>query len=252
MSKYALFSGGHDSLVSTHKTMTAGKADTVLHIDTGIGVKKTREFVRETCDEHGWDLDVVSSDHDYEEIVKENGFPGPGVHIIMYAKLKERALRKVAQRHDDKPTFITGVRRHESSTRFRNITEPVVEDSSWVWQANIHDFTDEDVREYIDTHGLSRSPVKQLYHHSGECLCGAFGDRDEELVLLEAHFPETAKRIKELEKEVKEIHGEDNPRSYWAHGGMSSTKLRALLADNDESQMMLCRSCEAHQEGDAP
>jgi len=243
---YALFSGGHDSLVSTHKAMAEGEADTVLHIDTGIGIPQTQAFVRETCDRHGWPLDTVSSDHDYEEIVKENGFPGPAVHIIMYAKLKERALRKVARRkHDHKPEYITGVRRHESEARFRNITEPRIEDTSWVWRANIHDFEESDVEAYIDEHDLTRSPVKTTYHHSGECLCGAFGNREEELVMLEAHYPETAKRIKRLENEVQEIHGEDNPRSYWAHGGMSSVDLRALLADNDETQMMLCASCES-------
>jgi len=244
MSKYALFSGGHDSLVSTHKAMSNGNAEGVLHIDTGIGVKQTQEYVRKTCERNGWGLEVVSSDHNYDEIVKENGFPGPGVHVIMYAKLKERALRKVARRHEDKPTFITGVRRHESEARFRNIDDPTVEASSWIWKANIHDFHDSDVENYITSHGLRKSPVKTKYHHSGECLCGAFGNRDEELVLLEAHFPKTAERIKKLEKEVKEIHGEDNPRSYWAHGGMSNVDLRALLADNDESQMMLCASCE--------
>ena len=237
-----MFSGGHDSLVSTHKAMQNG-ADRVLHINTGIGVKETREYVEAVCKRHDWPLDVVSSDHDYEQIVLENQFPGPAVHIIMYSKLKERALRKVARRHEDKPYFITGVRKHESETRFKNV-EPEQEDSQWIWRANIHDYTQEDVERYIDRHNLERSPVKQLYHHSGECLCGAFGNRTEELTLLEAHFPETADRIKELEAKVQEKHGEDDPRSYWAHGGMSSVDLRALLADNDESQMILCMSCE--------
>lgn len=186
----------------------------------------------------------IKIDHfDYDEIVLEYGFPGPGVHIIMYSKLKERALRKVARKEDGKPTFITGVRQHESEVRFENVT-PTKEASQWHWKANIYDYTQTDVEAYIDHHSLQRSPVKQLYHHSGECLCGAFGNRTEELAVLEAHYPETADRIKQLEELVREKHGADNPRSYWAHGGMSSVDLRALLADNDETQMMLCASCE--------
>jgi len=241
MSEYALFSGGHDSLVSTHKAMQEGDADTVAHIDTGIGIPATQEFVEKTCETHGWDLEIVSSDFEFEDIVVENQFPGPAVHIIMYSKLKERALRKLARRHDGKPTFITGVRRDESERRFRNV-DPEMEASSWVWKANIQDFSKRDVEAYIDKNGLKRSPVKQKYHHSGECLCGAFGNRTEELTLLEAHYPETANRIKELEERVQEKHGND-PRSYWAHGNMDEKQLRALLADNDESQMMLCASC---------
>jgi len=245
---YALFSGGHDSLVSTHKAMEQGNADTVVHIDTGIGIPETQEFVRETCDRHGWPLKVVSSDHDYEQIVLDNQFPGPAVHIILYSKLKERALRKVARWHDEKPALITGVRRSESEARFQNV-EPEQEAASWIWRANIHDFTQSDVDGYIDRHNLRRSPVKQKYHHSGECLCGAFGNRTEELTVLEAHYPETADRIKRLESKVQDRHGTDDPRSYWGHGGMSSVDLRALLADNDETQMMLCASCEADANG---
>jgi len=244
---YALFSGGHDSLVSTHKAMESDDAEKVLHINTGIGIPQTQEFVKETCDRHGWELEIVSSDFDYEEIVRENQFPGPAVHIILYSKLKERALRIVARWHDDKPVFVTGVRRHESEARFKNV-KPEQEDASWIWRANIHDFTEDDVEDYIDHHNLNRSPVKQKFHHSGECLCGAFGNRTEELVLLEAHYPDTAERIKELESIVQDEHGTDDPRSYWAHGGMSSVDLRALLADNDETQMMLCASCDSEKD----
>lgn len=242
---YALFSGGHDSLVSTHQQMESGETGRVLHIDTGIGIPETHEYVERVCDEFGWPLDVVSSNFEYAEIVRENQFPGPAVHIIMYSKLKERALRVVARRHDDKPRFHTGVRRFESQIRFRNMAEPRMEAQQFIWFAPIHNFTQFAVEDYIDSNGLPRSPVKQKYHHSGECLCGAFGNRTEELVVLEAHFPETADRIKRLETEVQSIHGADDPKSYWAHGGMSSIDLRAMLADNDETQMLLCASCES-------
>jgi len=238
-----LFSGGWDSLVSTHKAMENGDAEQVIHIDTGIGIPQTQEYVKQTCEEFGWPLRIISSDHDYEQIVLENQFPGPAVHIIMYSKLKERALRIIPREMDRKPTFITGVRRHESEVRFENV-EPKQEASQWVWEANIHDFHESDVKDYMQDHGLPESPVKQKYHHSGECLCGAFGNRTEELTVLEAHYPETAQYIKDLEKRVQERHGKDDPRSYWAHGGMSSIDLRALLADNDETQMLLCASCE--------
>lgn len=243
---YALFSGGHDSLVATHQQMESGEAECVLHIDTGIGVKQTKEFVRDTVDEFDWPLVSLTSDHDYEDIVLKNQFPGPAVHIIMYSKLKERALRHIPRntQASGKPHFMTGVRRHESDARFRNMENPTVEAQQWIWEAPIHDFHTSDVQDYMTDHDLPESPVKKLYHHSGECLCGAFGNRAEELVLLEAHFPETANRIKELEQRVQAKHGDDDPRSYWGHGGMSSIDLRALLADNDETQMMLCKSCE--------
>jgi len=240
---YALFSGGHDSLVATHKALSEGDAECVLHIDTGIGIPETKEYIRDVVDRFEWPFVSVTSGHDYEEVVLENQFPGPAVHIIMYSKLKERALRHPPRQVEFKPHYHTGVRRHESEARFRNMSEPVKEDTSWWWHAPIHNMTDADVETYIAGHDLPKSPVKMKYHHSGECLCGAFGNRTEELTLLEAHYPETAQRIKDLEDRVQSEHGDDHPQSYWAHGGMSSTDLRALLADNDESQMLLCQSC---------
>ena len=238
MSKYALFSGGHDSIVSTHKMMTQGATDTVLHIDTGIGIPETKEYVKERCQEYDWDLDIVSSDFDYRDIVLENGFPGPGVHVIMYSKLKERALRKVARRHDGKPHFYTGVRSDESDRRFRNVSETVQEASQWFWHSPIHDMSEKDVHEYIDEHGIKKNPVKKLYHHSGECLCGAFGNRPEELVLLEAHYPQTADRIKRLESEVQDRHGYEK-KCYWAHGNTDDK----LISAEHPDQMTLCNSC---------
>lgn len=246
---YALFSGGHDSLVNTHYCMENGLADCVVHIDTGIGIPQTKQYVKDRCDEHDWPLVIITSDFDYEQIVMENQFPGPGVHIIMYSKLKERAFREVPRHISEKPRFYTGVRADESERRFKNVS-PSQEDSQWVWKAPIWDYRRSAITDYIQDHALERSPVKQLYHHSGECLCGAFGNRTEELTLLEAHFPETAERIKRLESQVQDRHGADDPQSWWAHGDMSSVNLRALLADNDETQMMLCKSCEENANTD--
>jgi len=75
---YALFSGGHDSLVNTHYCMENGLADCVVHIDTGIGIPQTKEYVIDRCREHEWPLVIITSDFNYEEIVLENKFPGPG------------------------------------------------------------------------------------------------------------------------------------------------------------------------------
>lgn len=51
----ALFSGGYDSLVTTHAAMSYMEQAYpllprfVAHINTGIGIEATRTFVRETC-----------------------------------------------------------------------------------------------------------------------------------------------------------------------------------------------------------
>lgn len=50
---FALFSGGHDSLCSTALAAKHSAFTAAVHINTGIGIPETREFVRSTCEERG-------------------------------------------------------------------------------------------------------------------------------------------------------------------------------------------------------
>src|SRR5690606_17671643 len=86
---FACFSGGHDSLVSTHWTMRHAPAMTeapvrVLHINTGIGIEETRRFVRETCAAYGWPLwERHAAEGEFGRFVRTHGFPGPAQHPRM-------------------------------------------------------------------------------------------------------------------------------------------------------------------------
>ena len=101
---YALVSGGHDSLTAMHIVYQSSlPLDGIIHIRTGIGIPETRKFVRERADELGLEYHEVGAKHDepgyhsehrrvheeYEELVKQFGFPGPGAHKWMYVNLKE-------------------------------------------------------------------------------------------------------------------------------------------------------------------
>jgi tRNA(Ile)-lysidine synthase TilS/MesJ len=94
----ALFSGGYDSLVTTHLTMSYMERyypklpRFVAHINTGIGIEETRTFVRETCKQYGWTLKEYTTEYNYDDLAMEYGFPGPAMHGVMYIKLKERPI----------------------------------------------------------------------------------------------------------------------------------------------------------------
>lgn len=202
---YALFSGGNDSLASTHYAMEHG-ADEVLHINTGIGVPETREFVRETCKRMGWPLrEEYPPDWTYRDMVLRRGFPGPGGHRFAYSWLKERAIRKVVReakaRRFDRVRLITGVRRTESARRMGYV-EPEFRTGAQVWTAPMFQLAKFQVIEYIEAHGLKRNPVTSVLGMSGECLCGAFAQPNE-IVTIERHFPRVAQQIHELEIEAK-------------------------------------------------
>lgn len=220
---YAGFSGGHDSLVSTHIASKFEHFDGVLHINTGIGIPQTREFVREQCEKNGWKLREYSpedakergmSAKTYDEFVLDEGFPGPAAHIFAYSWLKERPIRvfkrDVKENQNDNIMLITGVRKSESDRRMGN-TEPHTKDGSLVWTAPITNWTKKDCTQYMRENDLDRNPAVDKMHMSGECLCGAFAKPNEKEVIRK-WYPEVAERIESLEEKCEE-------EGVWCHWG---------------------------------
>ena len=206
---FGMFSGGHDSLTSTaiaaeHPSFTAA-----VHINTGIGIEETREFVRETCKEQGWPLIELFAEAKYEDLVlKRGGFPsGPKSHNSMYWYLKQKSLDKLIretkrERHD-RVLLVTGIRVHESVRRMNSgISIPIRRDGAKVWVNPILQWTGLDCGRYMEEKGLRRNPVVDLLHRSGECLCGALA-REEEIHEIDLWYPEVGQRIHDLESQAR-------------------------------------------------
>jgi len=209
VARFALFSGGDGSLEATHWLMENVPGCEVLHIVTGIGLKLTTEFVRETCERQGWPLTVLRAKEDcgqdYREIVREHGFPGPAGHQFMYRRLKDRAIELVVrqrkQKRSDKVMLATGIRRDDSQRRTgyggREINFRWAQ--MWVnpfyWRPSI------DMAEWSARTGIPRNPASITLGMSGECLCGAFATPGE-LGLVRLLEPDTADYIEELEREA--------------------------------------------------
>ncbi len=219
---FGLFSGGHDSLSATYVASQVPQLTAACHINTGIGVRRMREFVRETCKTRNWPLIELKASQNtnakgwpdpqiYREIVLKYGFPGPAGHGMMYARLKERALRRLARKYgadvrkNRRIILVSGCRSQESTRRMGTVDEVQV-DGRAVWVAPIHDWTKLDTTKLIEYAGLERNPVVDCIHKSGECLCGAFGKPGEldELAI----WPDTQEvyhEIKALESEAKAV-----------------------------------------------
>jgi 3'-phosphoadenosine 5'-phosphosulfate sulfotransferase (PAPS reductase)/FAD synthetase len=239
MNKFGLCSGGKDSIVAVHKMMqeaeSGRKNPVVVYLDTTIGIPENRKYVESLCDEYGWQLWTLRTPANYDEIVDEYGFPGPGQHTLAYSYLKERQLRKLASVSDD-PHFYTGIRRSESDRRMGN-AERVDENLGAVWHSDIIDWTLDDVEEYIEENGIPQNPLWNNGHFK-DCGCGAFGTR-EELIELEADYPEMYERITAIEQEIDR----DDTYTLWAWGSLSGNAQRSLEAQNDDEQLTLCSRC---------
>lgn len=243
---FGLFSGGHDSLTATHVASQHSGFTGVVHIDTGIGVDATREFVRKTCRKHGWPLKVyLAKDlgQDYDQMVIEHGFPGPSMHNKMYNRLKERCLRRVISDHKrkrhDKIFLLSGCRSQESQRRMGHVV-PIQRNRTTVWVAINHDWTKNQVNEYLVEHNLDRNPVVDLLCMSGECLCGAYASEGELNLLNQFDLTRPAYlRICELQEKVKAAgypwNWDQMPPSWWK----DQSRGQGLLF----KEMPLCHSC---------
>ncbi len=242
---YGLLSGGDDSMTAVHLAATHPKFNGVIHINTGIGVKETRQHVRETCAHYSWKLWEIRAKEDcgqdYVEIVKKYGFPGPGAHAKMYIQLKERclefALRNIKKgfRRRDCVLFISGVRSQESDRRMGYV-EPIQKDGSMIWVAVIHDFSKTNCLQYLAKNQVKRNPVSQNIHKSGECLCGAFAKAGE-LEELRFFYPETAAEIDALNVQVADC----GHKRKWGEAPKKKPK-------KIKKAGMLCFSCDKNQE----
>jgi phosphoadenosine phosphosulfate reductase len=267
----ALVSGGHDSLTAMHVAYAHPEIalDGIVHINTGIGIPETRRFVRQRA--RALDLDYYEigrpesdttdgseyrrRNAEYEHLVRTLGFPGPPLHNVMYYSLKEKPLQAWLRDHypdaDEKPTLVSGVRRHESERRKMNVTlDGVQEYVGCTTVSPVVAFTGMDVRRYRRARDLPMNPVVEKLELSGDCLCGAFSSRGE-LRMIRLFYPQVWRRIKALEAVVSAASytddGPDEAYTQWGHNRLKDRE-REAMADRD--QMLLCESCERQCDGD--
>jgi 3'-phosphoadenosine 5'-phosphosulfate sulfotransferase (PAPS reductase)/FAD synthetase len=240
-----LFSGGNDSIIVLH--LFKDIADYVIHINTGIGIEKTRDFVRQTCKDMNLELKEykASGENSYESLVLKYGFPGPAQHFLMYQRLKERQLRVARNELNRKRSyknriiFITGKRRDESSRRVNAPDNG--RDGNVIWVAPMVNWTKSDIELYRKLNPeIPRNEVSDLIHMSGECLCGAFAHPNEREE-IKMFFPEMIEEIEELEKKVEELNIHPNERRKWGWGAEKK------YMKKNKKVGSLCSSCESSQ-----
>lgn len=189
---FGLFSGGHDSFCAAYVASLHPSCVGIVHINTGIGIEATRDYVRTTCRDRGWRLIEYRAKEnvnakgepdpqDYAQIVLKHGFPGPAGHSMMYARLKQRALQRLERdwgadcrkKVKKRVLLVSGCRQQESTRRMGN-TQEVQIDGRRIWVAPILDWSKTDTSLCLEHVAQPRSEVVDLIHKSGECLCGAF------------------------------------------------------------------------------
>ena len=195
------FSGGRSSLVMTHYVLSQLRdVDVdkyVVHVDTGVMVPMTEEYVRKVADLYGWPLTVLKPEVDYWKYAARYGTPSPRRRwCCKYLKLKPISdfIRRLPPQRAELLGFRADEverRRRIPQVRYRKKTK------SWVYLP-IRDWTMRDVLNYIRKHGLPDPPHYRLGLRE-TCLCGVFAHK-KEWMIIKAHFPDLFQKFVELEK----------------------------------------------------
>lgn len=246
---FLLLSGGNDSMVLLDTCLAY--ADDVVHINTGIGIPETTEFVRQVCADRGVPLTELHPPIPYRELVlgRWKGFPGPGGHIFTYTMLKERCVRQLLKAHRTKRgqrfALLTGARSGESQRRMGN-SEPIRRDGGQVWVNPINNWSNDLMRLYRGVHDLPENEVSKHLHMSGECLCGAFA-KPGELEEIRFFYPHVAARIEGLEAEARAA---GLKRCQWGWGADRVERTKRIAAAIDQGTLFdewtpspLCTTC---------
>jgi len=235
---YLLYSGGDDSIVSTHLAARFLPGATVAHIDTGIKFPQVTEHVRKTAELYGWNLRIIGNEEHtgktWEQWCMENGMPGGGSHPYLYQQLKERALeqltREAKNRYFDRVLFVSGVYAGESDRRAKLHDAEIDRVGARVHASPILGWSGNDIATYRRKYGLQQNPVSKKYGHSGECLCGY------------AAGPGTLEQIRDINPDVadyiEEVEEKAPYRCGYEDNGPSEHEKR-----EEEGQMTLCNSC---------
>lgn len=250
---FAAVSGGNDSqtaLTVTHRSDELD-LDGVIFIDTGINISQTKEFVRQEAEKRGLEFHCVGDEYaleteGYKKLLKVYGFPGPPQHNHMFFNLKGKRLNRFLKETGGTIGLISGVLQDESTRRMENIgDDPIEEKSHGIWISPIYDWLEETVDKYREHLDLRENDVTAMLHVSGDCNCGAYGQRAE-LLDLKSFYPEAAKEIARLEEMVgKRVAQGKIPAEYalWAHGRDNPLDMDA--PDDTEQQFFdTCSGCE--------
>jgi 3'-phosphoadenosine 5'-phosphosulfate sulfotransferase (PAPS reductase)/FAD synthetase len=202
----AAYSGGNDSIVSTHFAREQYPDCIVFNADTMIGLKPARDHIARVCQSQKWDAEIIQARSlsrppeypksewiegatAYETKTLNYGFGGPPFHKYFYTVLKERPLMELRRRiitRGRRILVVSGIRHDESSIRagYKRAWKDVPKQgTAWVNPFYWRSATDFEL--YRQEFGLPRNPVKARCGISGECCCGSFGSPDERLAYQE-------------------------------------------------------------------
>ncbi len=206
---HCFFSGGRDSAVACYIAHRVAQRRNwrfaLVHIDTTISIRQTREYVKQYAEWLGAELVVLRPKKTFREYAAQYGiWPSlyPQRFRWCYRDLKlEPLISYLKGQYSDGDLVVMGVRKSESRFRDKFYTATFfVRDydgvRARVWAPLLH-VDEPTLVRLIEKFNIPRSPVWK-HGFSGECLCLA-GAPVHEIAIILRHFPEEMRELLEID-----------------------------------------------------
>lgn len=247
----SMVSGGKDSAASHAVANELGaKVDLIIHGNTRTGIPETSEFVKNYYGKQG-ELIEADAGTAYEDYVLRKGFFGKGIaaHGFAYRILKATPFRKAISANirqgnrGIRVLLLNGARQDESANRKKNLQRmrPDPAQKGNIWVNLIHDWTQEERDQYLESRDVEINPVAKSLCRSGECLCGTMQTQAER-VEAAALYPHWGNWIDNLEAEVRK-------RFNWGWGDSFPKKRDVRQADLFQPMCVGCNREPAQSNG---
>lgn len=245
----ALFSGGYDSMISTHilhRLETHGLPIQVWAIDTQLAADGWGEYVQSVADRQGWNFHIYDNKKGFAQFVtsvEKKGCPRTKkMHTFVFQKLKERGIDAIhvmnKKKRSDKTLFISGMRRVESADRKNADESSRIGKSNKIFAAPIVHWSNEQCDWYRLKNQLPDNPFYNTVKGSGDCQCnwGNFITYR----MLKKHSPKLAAgNVKIIDQISKKYHG-------YGWDGIGAGQTEMLQDFEGECQLtspFLCEGC---------
>ena len=213
----SLFSGGYDSMITTHllhRLDTHGLPIQVWSIDTQLSADGWRDYVTGVAAAFGWHFSIYDNKKGFKqfvESVREKGCPrSRAMHTYVFQKLKERGIDAIhvmnKSQRSDKTLFVSGMRRAESDYRQNADEMSRIGKSNKIFCAPIVHWGNDQCNWYRVENELPDNPFYDTVKGSGDCQCnwGNFIT----LRTLKRYSPKLATgNVALLDRISRELHG---------------------------------------------
>jgi 3'-phosphoadenosine 5'-phosphosulfate sulfotransferase (PAPS reductase)/FAD synthetase len=257
---HCFFSGGRDSalacFIAHQVAQRRGWSFRLVHIDTTIAIKQTREYVHQYAEWLGAELVVIRPEKTFREYAAQYGmWPSlyPQRFRWCYRDLKLKPLTEYHKQNYKKGDIVVmGVRKSESKFRDKFYTQTFfIRDydgvKARVWAPLLH-VDEPTLVRFIERFKIPQNPVWK-YGFSGECLCLA-GSPIHTIALVLRYFPEEREMLLEIDDIIQKNRKSGKPSAPFRLAQAGYRTLREFYQQVVKTQLTLddfvvpYKSCE--------